>query len=140
MFSNSSARHVSFSHLLLLGAALTIGIAMVGCKDDKSAPSGGNGSSTAPTTTGSGQTPTGDKIIIGEYGSFTGDQSEFGTSTDEGVKLAVDETNAAGGIEQGGKKYQVQLETEDDESNADKAVTAVKRLIDEKNVSAIIGE
>ena len=38
------------------------------------------------------------------------------------------------------KKCMVKLETEDDASDATKADTAVKRLIDEKNVTAVLGE
>ena len=35
-------------------------------------------------------------ITIGEYGSLTGGTATFGISTDEGIKLAVDEINAKG--------------------------------------------
>ena len=37
----------------------------------------------------------GDDILIGEYGSLTGGTATFGTSTDEGVRLAMDQINAA---------------------------------------------
>ena len=40
----------------------------------------------------------------------------------------------------GGKKMKIKLVTEDDQSDATKADTAVKRLIDEKNVTAVLGE
>ena len=40
---------------------------------------------------------TGD-IPVGVYGALTGDQAAFGTSTVNGVRLAADEINAAGGV------------------------------------------
>ena len=42
--------------------------------------------------------PAATPIFVGEYGSFTGPEAEFGRATDRGIQLAVDEVNAAGGI------------------------------------------
>ncbi len=56
----------------------------------------------------------GDEILIGEYGSLTGTTATFGQSTDNGIKLAFDEINAAGGVL--GKKLRVIVE--DDQSQA----------------------
>ena len=39
-----------------------------------------------------------DTIKIGEFGSLTGDNASFGTSQNEGVQMAVEEINNAGGI------------------------------------------
>ncbi|HLK61002.1 MAG TPA: ABC transporter substrate-binding protein [Chthonomonadaceae bacterium] len=131
--------------LLALSLALCAGVAFTGCKTEeekKASDSGGAPPTTAaqPSTTPGTSSAGGDKIVVGEYGSLTGDQADFGTQTHEGIQLAVDETNAAGGIERDGKKYQIQLEKEDDQSKPALAETAVKRLIDEKNVTAILGE
>ncbi len=76
------------------------------------------------------------EIVIGEYGSLSGSNAVFGQGTHNGIMLAVDEVNAAGGLL--GKP--VRLVTEDDEGNQDEAVTVVKRLIDRDNVVAILGE
>lgn len=76
------------------------------------------------------------EILIGEYGSLTGDTATFGTSTHKGLLLAVDQLNNAGGVL--GKKIRVQ--TEDDRSDQNEAVTAVQKLINSDNVLAIIGE
>ena len=35
------------------------------------------------------------EIVIGEYGSLTGGTATFGISTDEGVKLALEQINGA---------------------------------------------
>ena len=76
------------------------------------------------------------EIVIGEYGSLTGGTATFGISTDEGIKLAVDEINAKGGVL--GKKIRVIVA--DDQSKPEEAVTAVQKLITQDHVVAILGE
>lgn len=78
---------------------------------------------------------TGD-IPVGVYGALTGDQAAFGTSTVNGVKLAADEINAAGGIL--GRK--VRLVVEDDQGRAEEAASVVTKLITSNDVVALIGE
>ena len=75
-------------------------------------------------------------VVIGEYGSMTGAQATFGISSDDGIKLAVDECNAAGGI----KGEKIKLLAYDDKGLQQEAVTAVTRLIQEDHVSAVLGE
>jgi branched-chain amino acid transport system substrate-binding protein len=77
-----------------------------------------------------------DEIVVGEYGSLTGGTATFGTSTDEGIRLALDQINSSGGIL--GK--QVRVVVEDDQSKPEAAVTAVQKLISEDHVLAVIGE
>src|SRR5271170_1866882 len=84
----------------------------------------------------SGAARAADEIVIGEYGSMTGSQATFGISTDNGVKLAVKQRNAAGGV----KGEQIRLIAYDDEGKQQEAVTAVTRLIQEDHVVAVIGE
>lgn len=76
------------------------------------------------------------EIVIGHYGSLTGSQATFGISTDNGIKLAVEELNAAGGIN--GKK--IKLITYDDKGDAREAGTAVTRLVTKDKVVAVLGE
>lgn len=76
------------------------------------------------------------EVVIGHYGSMTGGEATFGKSTDQGIRLAVDEINAAGGIK--GKK--IKLVTMDDQGKSDEAVAVVKRLIEREKVVAILGE
>jgi branched-chain amino acid transport system substrate-binding protein len=75
-------------------------------------------------------------IVVGEYGSRTGATATFGISSNEGVTLALEQINAAGGVL--GKK--IKLISEDDQSKADEAVNAVQKLINKDEVVAIIGE
>jgi branched-chain amino acid transport system substrate-binding protein len=51
----------------------------------------------------------------------------------------LEDINAAGGIEVGGKKYKVELVIEDNESKAESAVKANTKLITEDEVLAIVG-
>ncbi len=78
----------------------------------------------------------GGTIKVGVYGSLTGTTATFGQSTERGVKLAFDEINAAGGV--GGK--QLVMISEDDQSKAEEAATAVQKLINQDQVVALLGE
>ena len=75
-------------------------------------------------------------IKVGIYGSMTGTTATFGKSTLNGAQLAFDELNEAGGI--GGKK--IEYVSEDDQSKAEEAATAVQKLINQDHVIALIGE
>jgi len=79
---------------------------------------------------------TANTIVIGEYGSMTGDQSTFGVSTDNGVRLAVEGLNKAGGVD--GKQLSVALQ--DDEGKLEKATTVAHYLVDNVHPTAVIGE
>ncbi len=76
------------------------------------------------------------EILIGEYSSLTGTAATFGTSTHNGLLIAVEELNASGGVL--GKK--IKLLTEDTQSKAEEAATAVTKLINRDGVKVIIGE
>jgi branched-chain amino acid transport system substrate-binding protein len=78
----------------------------------------------------------GGDILVGEYGSMTGGQATFGQSTHNGIMMAADEINAAGGIN--GRKIKVL--SEDDQSKPEEAPNAVTKLISKDNVLAVIGE
>jgi branched-chain amino acid transport system substrate-binding protein len=61
----------------------------------------------------------------------------------EGTKFAaemwLEDINAAGGLEVGGKKYKVELVIEDNESKAESALKVTTKLITEDDVLAIVG-
>lgn len=79
----------------------------------------------------------GDKppIKLGLIGTLTGFNSVLGEDTKKGVELAIGEINSRGGL--GGRK--IELKSEDDENDPQKAVTAAHRLIESEHVLAIIG-
>ena len=83
-----------------------------------------------------GCTKKSNEIFIGEYGSLSGNDATFGTSTNKGIRLAFDEINEKGGI----KGRKIKLITYDNESDAGKAAAVVTRLITQDNVVAILGE
>ncbi len=75
-------------------------------------------------------------IKIGHFGSLTGGTATFGISTREGIELAADEINNAGGVL--GRK--IVIINEDDQSKPEEAVTAVQKLINQDKVVALLGE
>jgi len=75
-------------------------------------------------------------IVVGYYGDLSGRTSNFGQSTKEGVLMAADEINKAGGL----NGRQVQILSEDDEGRPEKAATVVTKLIDQDKVVALLGE
>ncbi|HXX48283.1 MAG TPA: ABC transporter substrate-binding protein [Myxococcota bacterium] len=77
-----------------------------------------------------------DAIVVGHVASMTGDTATFGRSADEGMRMAIDELNAAGGAL--GKK--LDLLTEDDRSVTEEARTAAQKLIQRDHVVALLGE
>ena len=63
---------------------------------------------------------------IGGIGPVTGNTAAYGLAVQNGAQIAVDEINAAGGI----NGYQIEFSFEDDESDAEKAVNAYNVLKD----------
>lgn len=76
------------------------------------------------------------EIKVGAYFSLSGADSTFGSDAREGIELAVEETNAAGGVR--GKRIRVIFE--DDKSTTYESVQKVRQLIDRNKVVAILGE
>ena len=65
-------------------------------------------------------------IKIGGIGPVTGDAAIYGQAVKDGAQLAVDEINAAGGI----NGYQVEFQFQDDEADSEKSVNAYNTLKD----------
>ncbi|MBI3074017.1 MAG: ABC transporter substrate-binding protein [Deltaproteobacteria bacterium] len=107
------------------------------CKKSNPAP---DAPRTPPARDGVGAPPArpvaGGDIVIGEFGSMTGATATFGEMTHRGIELAIEEVNAAGGVL--GRKVRVLLE--DDQSETPQAVSAVKKLIHQDKVVAVLGE
>ena len=77
-----------------------------------------------------------DKVLIGHYGSLTGSEATFGQSTSNGIKLAIKEINAAGGVN--GKM--LELREYDTRGDAGEAKLAVERLVKSDKVAVVLGE
>jgi branched-chain amino acid transport system substrate-binding protein len=83
-----------------------------------------------------GAANTGDTIKVGVFADLSGTTASFGQSTKNGIELAVEEINNAGGVL--GKK--IQLIVEDDQGRPEQAKTVVSKLINQDRVQAVLGE
>lgn len=81
----------------------------------------------------------GDTIKVGGIAELTGDIPAVGASFKNAAEMAVAKINDAGGLEVGGKKYQIELIIEDNAGKADQSASAAQKLITQDNVVAIIG-
>jgi branched-chain amino acid transport system substrate-binding protein len=118
--------------LITIAGALSLSALALGCEDKGS---GGNG--VKPDTTGGpGAAPSATEWKVGAYFSLSGAETQFGTDSKEGIELAIDEVNKAGGVK--GKPIKVLFE--DDKSNPQEATNKVLQLIDRDKVVALLGE
>ena len=88
---------------------------------------------------GSGGGASGETIKIGIVLPQTGREAKPGTYQLEGIQLAIDQINAAGGIEVGGKQLKVEPVVYDDESDQAKSASLVQRAMEQDKVVAVIG-
>ncbi len=117
----------------LLALLLVFMLVFTGCASPAS--SGQESGGDKPASEASGDTQSGDVIKIGWIGSLTGDQAVWGTCEFNTVKMLVEETNAKGGWL--GK--QIEVIGYDTKGDSLEAVNAVKRLVGQDKVVAIIG-
>ncbi len=80
--------------------------------------------------------PKSDAVVVGAYLSLSGVDSTFGTDTRDGIELALEQANAAGGAK--GKPLKVAYE--DDRSSPQEVTTKVHQLIDRDGAVALLGE
>jgi branched-chain amino acid transport system substrate-binding protein len=76
-----------------------------------------------------------DPIKIGVSGPFTGGSSSMGVSMRDGVKLAVEEINKAGGV----IGRQLQIVERDDEAKNERGVQIAQELINKEKVAVTVG-
>lgn len=76
-----------------------------------------------------------EKLYIGMALPLTGDSAMYGETVRDGVQFAVDEINAAGGID--GK--QIELIIEDDKGNTSEAAMVAQKLAENDKLFCIIG-
>lgn len=99
-------------------AAVMLVSAMAGCSGKKNAAASGN------------------KITIGGLAPLTGEVSVYGIATNNGVKIAVDEINNAGGIL--GK--QINYVYYDEKGDVTEALNAYNKLVQNDRVAALVGD
>ena len=76
-----------------------------------------------------------DPIKIGVAGPFTGGSSSMGVSMRDGVRLATEEINKAGGV----LGRQLLLVERDDEAKNERGVQIAQELINKEKVTATVG-
>lgn len=120
----------SKSLVLIIVIAITL-LLLSGCGQTQS-----GGSSSPSSSSDSSEQAKGDDVIkIGTLGPLTGNTATYGISTKNGVEVAVDEINNAGGID--GK--QIKLFSEDTRGDQTEAANAATKLIEQDKVIAIVG-
>jgi branched-chain amino acid transport system substrate-binding protein len=116
----------------------TLALAAVAC-EKKSAPAPTEappGGQTGAPSTAAPAPVDANTILLGEVGSLTGSEATFGISARNGIELALDEANAAGGVK--GKKLAVRVY--DSQGRPEEGAQAVTRLITQDKVVVILGE
>ena len=117
-----SRRWVAAGAGMLLSGALALGC--------------GKGGEVKPDGSGKPSSPAAAEWRVGAYLSLSGEDAAFGKYTQEGIELAVDEINKAGGV----KQKPLKVHYEDDKSNPQEATNKVLQLIDRDKSVAILGE
>ncbi|HEX7956495.1 MAG TPA: ABC transporter substrate-binding protein, partial [Pyrinomonadaceae bacterium] len=82
------------------------------------------------------EAPEAERVRIGAFMSLTGDTAQYGISALNGIRMAVEEANAAGGA--GGRR--VELIVQDTRSDVAETGVVVEKLAREERVHALLGE
>lgn len=114
------------STLLAVAMVATL---LVGCGNNADANASANASADQTTDAAAGAT-----FKIGGIGPVTGAAAVYGTAVKNGAQIAIDEINAAGGI----NGYQIEYNFQDDECDAEKSVNAYNTLKD-WNMNVLVG-
>jgi len=80
------------------------------------------------------------EVKVGLMFGLTGAASPVGPVQLDGAKLAIDEINAAGGINWGGTKVKVNYVVKDDETKPDVAIRRFRELINDEKVDIVVGQ
>jgi branched-chain amino acid transport system substrate-binding protein len=119
----------------VVAAAAISALAACGSSSSTTAPAS---TSASPTSSASGTgtgTATGTPIKIGEIGEYSGFSSETSKPSEIDLQAWASSVNANGGI----NGHPVQIIVEDDAGVAAKSVVAVKKLIQDDHVIALVG-
>lgn len=112
---------------LLMVAALSASM-LTGCgsSNDAAGSSDATTDAAADATAEGTENAAGGTLKIGSIGPLTGSAAVYGTAVANAAQLAVDEVNAAGGV----NGMQLELNFQDDECDAEKSVNAYNTLKD----------
>ncbi|MFP3606447.1 ABC transporter substrate-binding protein [Paraburkholderia sp. SIMBA_053] len=79
-----------------------------------------------------------DTLKIGIIGPLSGGGAAWGQAAVEAGRVLADETNAAGGLQVGPKRYKVEIVSYDDKYNTSEAVSAYNRLVNQDGVKYVM--
>lgn len=113
-------------NMVKIGALATIVLALAGCSTAKS-----NGS-------GQGNNP-GKTIKIGVNMELSGSAAGYGQQQKQGIQLAVNKINKAGGIKVGNTKKKIQLVVRDNKTSNTTAASVAAQLVNNDKVVAVVG-
>ena len=82
------------------------------------------------------EAPPPERVRLGAFMSLSGDTAQYGISALNGIRMAVDEANAAGGV----KRMRIDLIVRDTRSDAVETSVVVDKLTREEHVHALLGE
>ena len=112
---------------LMLAGCLALSLTACGGQSESGA---GDADSSAPSGDGT--------ITLGMIGPLTGSVAVYGTHIENGVKLAIVEINAAGGVTLSDGAHQLAVETKDDQGDATECVNAMNALISD-GIQLVVG-
>ncbi|KRL05108.1 ABC transporter substrate-binding protein [Liquorilactobacillus oeni] len=114
----------AFKKIMSFGTAMVVAGMLAGCSTAKSASKGN---------------PAGKTIKIGVNMELSGAAAGYGNSQKQGIQLAVDKINKAGGINVNGKKEKVTLVIRDNKTSTSTAASVAAQLVNKDKVNAIVG-
>ncbi len=80
-----------------------------------------------------------DTIKLALTGPYSGGSAPMGTSARDGSKLAIEEINAAGGIQVGPKRLKIEIIERDDEAKNERGALIAQELAAMSDLSGVIG-
>ena len=116
--------------LCCLAAAACLLLSLTAC--------GSSGSDQSSAGSGASSGGDGNVITLGMIGPLTGSVAVYGTHIANGVDLAVEEINAAGGVTLSDGTYQLAVERKDDPGDTTECVNAMNALISE-GIQLVVG-
>jgi branched-chain amino acid transport system substrate-binding protein len=134
----SSKRPAMFWIMLLLVALLATQCTVTPTAPGAAAPqptAAAQAQVTAPAASAPAAPASGGTLKIGLQAPMTGDNAQYGEVMRKGVALAIDEINAAGGV----NGLKLELVIGDDKATPAEAVSVIQRMLTLDKVAAVIG-
>ena len=112
---------------MMLAGCLALSLTACGGSSESGAASDNSGASGDSGT-----------ITLGMIGPLTGSVAVYGTHIENGVKLAIEEINAAGGVTLSDGAHQLAVEVKDDQGDSTECVNAMNALISD-GIQLVVG-